>query len=313
MALALLAALPVSVAVAEPRPTIAQAKAKLTRLNEQADQVVEKYNQATEAYKKAKAKYQTLDGAVARKRAEADALKQDLVVVAVNSYQLGGLGDWQVLLGQDLGSSLDRMASIDHMALAQQETLHAFETATADLRHRRDDAKAVFADALRARDKVRDQKTKVERLVTQQTALLRRLGAFQEGDPDSTGIKYTGPASGDARAALQFAFAQVGKPYRYGGTGPNSFDCSGFTQASWKAAGVQLPRTTYAQWAWGAGRRVSLDALEPGDLLFSKGLGHMGMYAGDGKMIHSPQTGEVVKIVDIDDYWRGRLAGAVRP
>jgi cell wall-associated NlpC family hydrolase len=58
---------------------------------------------------------------------------------------------------------------------------------------------------------------------------------------------------------------------------------------------------------------VPLDDLQPGDLLFSKGLGHMGMYAGNGKMIHSPQTGDVVKVVSLDDYWRNRLLGAIRP
>ncbi|MGW4800129.1 C40 family peptidase, partial [Nonomuraea sp. NPDC004297] len=78
-------------------------------------------------------------------------------------------------------------------------------------------------------------------------------------------------------------------------------------------AGVTLPRTTYTQWSWGAGRRVDLDAVKPGDLLFSRGLGHMGIYAGGGKMVHAPQTGDVVKVVDLDDYWRGRLVGAVRP
>jgi cell wall-associated NlpC family hydrolase len=310
---ALLTALPASFAAAEPKPTVAQARAKLTRLNELADQVVEKYNQATEAYKKAKGRYDKLNERVGRKRADADALQADLVTVAVNSYQLGGLTDMQLFLGPDPGSALSRMASIDHMAQAQQETLRAYETATADLRRQRDEAKDVLAEALSARQKVRGQKTKIERLIAEQTALLRRLGAFQTGDPHSVGVQYTGPASGSARAALKFAFAQVGKPYRYGGTGPQSYDCSGLTQAAWMAAGVQLPRTTYAQWSWGAKRRVSLDALQPGDLLFSKGLGHMGMYAGDGKMVHSPQTGEVVKIVVIDDYWRGRLAGAVRP
>ncbi|WP_431922364.1 C40 family peptidase [Nonomuraea jabiensis] len=75
----------------------------------------------------------------------------------------------------------------------------------------------------------------------------------------------------------------------------------------WRQGGVELPRTTYTQWNWGAGRRVPLDQLQPGDLLFSKGLGHMGMYAGNGKMVHAPQTGDVIKISTLDDYWRNRL------
>ncbi|WP_433249503.1 C40 family peptidase [Streptosporangium sp. CA-135522] len=100
-----------------------------------------------------------------------------------------------------------------------------------------------------------------------------------------------------------------------GGEGPGSYDCSGLVQAAWRRAGLDLPRTTWEQWSWGASRRVPLDLnrLQPGDLLFSKGLGHMGMYAGGGKMVYAPPTGDIVKVVDLDDYWWGRLLGAVRP
>ncbi|MFC7641240.1 C40 family peptidase [Streptosporangium lutulentum] len=58
---------------------------------------------------------------------------------------------------------------------------------------------------------------------------------------------------------------------------------------------------------------LDLNQLQPGDLLFSKGLGHMGMYAGNGKMVHAPRTGDIIKVVDLDDYWWGRLLGAIRP
>ncbi|GAA0993005.1 C40 family peptidase [Acrocarpospora macrocephala] len=301
-------------ATAEPRPTIAQARAKLVKLNEQADEVVEKYNQATESYQKARKKYQGLNTALERKRARLDALREGLVSLAVGSYQFGGLSGMQGFLDSgNADAMLSRMTSIDQMARTQTEALRSFEATTVELRAQRDEAKVVLAEADTERDKVGKEKKKADRLVREQTKLLRQLGAFNVGDPNSTGIAYTGPASGDARVALEFAFAQVGKPYRYGATGPGSYDCSGFSQASWRAAGVQLPRTTYEQWAWGAGRRVPLDALQPGDLLFSRGLGHMGIYAGDGKMVHSPQTGDVVKVVTIDGYWRGRFLGAVRP
>jgi cell wall-associated NlpC family hydrolase len=301
-------------ALADPQPTVAQARAKLVKLNEQADDLVEKYNRATETYKKAKKKYTALNADLKRKSARADALRAGLVAVAVDTYQFGGAVALQGLIIQDDPQSiLNRMASIDQMAEAQSLTIRGYEETTKELRGRRDQAKAALSDAVAARDKVREEKTKVEKTVEQQLKLLRRLGTLRTGNTQSTGVKYTGAASGDARTALQFAFAQIGKPYRFGGTGPDSYDCSGFAQASWGAAGVELPRTTYDQWAWGANRRVSLDELQPGDLLFSKGLGHMGIYAGDGRMVHSPQTGDVVKVVSIDDYWRGRFLGAVRP
>ncbi|MGW6504270.1 C40 family peptidase [Nonomuraea angiospora] len=299
-------------AVAEPSP--AKARAKLVKLNEQADQVVERYNQATEAHKKAKKKYEALNTELRLKDARAGALRDDLVRLAVNDYQFGPLRGWERFAGQaDPQAILNSMASFQEMTESRAAKIRAYETATKELRDQRNDAKTTLAEADAARDKVRDEKSKIEKLIAEQTKLLRRLNAFKTGDPNSAGIKYTGPASGNARAALQFAFAQVGKPYRFGGTGPGSYDCSGLTQAAWRQAGVELPRTTWTQWSWGSARRVPLDALQPGDLLFSKGLGHMGMYAGNGKMVHAPQTGDVIKVVDLDDYWRTRLLGAVRP
>lgn len=300
------------VASADPSP--AKARARLVKLNERADEVVEQYNQATEAHKKAKQKYDALNAEVARKNAQADGLRKDLVSAVVSDYQSGPLTTWGRFVADGTPDEvLSGMAALEQISRARAAKLAAFQATTKDLRARRDEARAVLAEADAARDKVRAEKAKVDKLVKAQTKLLRRLGAFRAGDPNSAGIRYTGSASGNARLALQFAFAQVGKPYQYGAEGPNSYDCSGLTQAAWRTAGVELPRTTWTQWAWGASRRVSLDALQPGDLLFSKGLGHMGMYAGNGKMVHAPQTGDVVKVVDLDDYWRTRLLGAVRP
>ncbi|MEO3871150.1 NlpC/P60 family protein [Nonomuraea sp. B12E4] len=299
-------------AVADPSP--AQARARLVKLNERADQVVERYNQATETYKKAKKKYDMLNAEVGRQGAAADALREDLVEVAVSDYQSNAYAGWQRFAFQgEPEATLSGLATLEQLAEARAAKLRAFQAATKDLRDRRNDAKEVLTEADDARDKIRGEQAEIDKLIKEQTKLARRLGVFRTGDPDSPGIEYSGPASGNARTALEFAFAQVGKPYRFGGTGPGSFDCSGLTQAAWRAAGVSIPRTTWTQWSWGAGRRIPLDAIQPGDLLFSKGLGHMGMYAGDGKMVHAPQTGDVIKIVDLDDYWRNRLVGAIRP
>ncbi|HEX4812588.1 MAG TPA: NlpC/P60 family protein [Nonomuraea sp.] len=300
------------VALADPTP--AQARARLVKLNERADQLVERYNQATETYQAARRKHGALSAEIARKNAEAAALRGDLVAAVVSDYQSGPLTGWGRFVGRSNPETmLGGLAAVDQIARVRAAKLRAFEAATRQLRDRHEAARSALGEADRARDRVRAQKAEVDTMVAAQTRLLRRLGAFRTGDPRSAGITYTGPASGSARSALEFAFAQVGKPYRFGGTGPGSFDCSGLTQAAWRAAGVELPRTTWSQWSWGDGRRVSLDALEPGDLLFSKGLGHVGMYAGDGKIVHAPQTGDVVKVVPLDDYWRARLLGAVRP
>ncbi|GAA2515235.1 C40 family peptidase [Streptomyces gobitricini] len=97
-----------------------------------------------------------------------------------------------------------------------------------------------------------------------------------------------------AREVVAFAEAQTGKPYVWGATGPSSYDCSGLTQAAWRAAGVDLPRTTWEQAR--AGTRVRTEDLRPGDLVFfHDDISHVGICKGGGKMIHAPGPGEDVR------------------
>ncbi|MFI8854564.1 NlpC/P60 family protein [Streptomyces sp. NPDC053499] len=117
------------------------------------------------------------------------------------------------------------------------------------------------------------------------------------------------PATWRSARAVAFARSALGKPYVWGGTGPSGYDCSGLTQAAWKAAGVSLPRTTYSQIH--AGKRVSPGDLAPGDLVFFyDSVSHVGLYIGGGRMIHAPRPGTAVRVAPIDQM---PFAGAVRP
>jgi peptidoglycan DL-endopeptidase CwlO len=96
-----------------------------------------------------------------------------------------------------------------------------------------------------------------------------------------------------AATAVRYALAQLGKPYRWGAEGPNSFDCSGLVQTAYRAAGINLPRVSRQQ--YGAGRLVPLSALRPGDLLFyarnprdRRTIYHVGIYLGAGRMVEAP-------------------------
>ncbi|MEV4798761.1 C40 family peptidase [Nonomuraea sp. NPDC049421] len=115
-----------------------------------------------------------------------------------------------------------------------------------------------------------------------------------------------------AGKAVAVAKKQIGDPYRYGGTGPGAFDCSGLVQFAWKKAGVKLPRVASSQFVR-TRKKVSWRHLKPGDLMFFNGLGHVGMYVGKGKMIHSPRTGERVRIDKLSGWRRSSFVGAVRP
>jgi len=115
-----------------------------------------------------------------------------------------------------------------------------------------------------------------------------------------------------ARKAVAVAKKQIGDPYRYGGTGPGSFDCSGLVQFAWNKAGVKIPRVTNSQFSR-IRTKISFKKVRPGDLMFFRGLGHVGMYVGKGKMIHSPRTGERVRIEKLGGWRKASFAGAVRP
>ena len=144
--------------------------------------------------------------------------------------------------------------------------------------------------------------------------LLSACAPFQRGSPgeESPG----GGATGPGPAALRVAETRIGSPYRYGGAGPDVFDCSGLVSYAYSSVGIRLPRTAAQQYS--AVKPVPRDDLEPGDLVFfrvdGKAVGHVGIYAGDGRFVDAPQTGGRVRVARLDDPWyRERYVGAGRP
>jgi cell wall-associated NlpC family hydrolase len=108
----------------------------------------------------------------------------------------------------------------------------------------------------------------------------------------------TAPSSSTkGQQIANLARTHLGQPYAYGAAGPSAFDCSGFTMYVYAQVGVSLPHSSYAQ--YGMGVAVSRGDLQPGDLVFFYGLGHVGIYIGGGQYIHAPHTGDVVKISTI--------------
>jgi peptidoglycan DL-endopeptidase CwlO len=113
------------------------------------------------------------------------------------------------------------------------------------------------------------------------------------------------------KRVVGYAKKFVGVPYVYGGSSPRSgFDCSGFVRYVYAHFGVSLPRTSYAQ--FGDGRRVARGGLRPGDLVFFDGLGHVGLYIGNGRFIHAPHTGTRVQVQTLAGWYSSRFSGARR-
>ncbi|TQJ55170.1 C40 family peptidase [Streptomyces sp. SLBN-115] len=171
------------------------------------------------------------------------------------------------------------------------------------------------------------EKQRQEEAARKAAELARQQAAEQAADQQEsggasadTGSSSTAPSAGSedpsyatkAEKALAFARAQIGKPYVWGATGPDSYDCSGLTQAVWKAAGVTLPRTTYDQ--VNAGTTVSLADARPGDLIFFyDDVSHVGVYIGNGMMIHAPKPGAYVREESVFYDGESSIHSVVRP
>jgi len=154
-------------------------------------------------------------------------------------------------------------------------------------------------------------KDEIVKLQAEEAARQRRLAAAArarlESDPPSSALDSGPVAPGDPPPArfggvVGVAMQYLGIPYLWAGASPETgFDCSGFVMYVFAQLGVSLPHNAASQWSFGT--PVSRDQLEPGDLVFFDGLGHNGIYIGAGQFIHSPHTGDVVKISSLDEAW----------
>ena len=131
-------------------------------------------------------------------------------------------------------------------------------------------------------------------------------------DEGSRGPNAVVPVPTRGERAVKIALEAVGTPYRWGGESPaTGFDCSGLVRWAYGRVGVDLPHNSYALYS--EGRRVPESGMQPGDILFFEGLGHVGLYLGRGRMVHAPQTGRNVEVVRLaSTNYGGRLIGARR-
>ncbi|MBR8643371.1 C40 family peptidase [Streptomyces tuirus] len=162
-----------------------------------------------------------------------------------------------------------------------------------------------------ARQQAEQQKAEEEAAQQQESGTSSSSGS-SSGASSSSSAPADSSYATKAEKALTFARAQIGKPYVWGAVGPGSYDCSGLTQAAWKAAGVTLPRTTYDQ--VNAGTTVPVSQAQPGDLVFFyDDVTHVGIYIGNGMMIHAPKPGTYVREESIYYDGESSIHSVVRP
>ncbi|MFF3751143.1 NlpC/P60 family protein [Streptomyces sp. NPDC002018] len=207
-------------------------------------------------------------------------------------------------------------ALLSQLTAAEQERLAALERKKEEEARRKAEAKAKEEARAKAEAERERQEAQAPASGTG-TGTGTATGADSATGTDSGTDTGTGTGSGSsdsgyatkAAKVLAFARAQIGKPYVWGASGPSSYDCSGLTQAAWREAGVALPRTTWDQVE--AGTRVATGDLLPGDLVFFyDDISHVGIYIGDGMMIHAPKPGANVREESI--YYMP-IYGSIRP
>ncbi|PCG82150.1 hypothetical protein CIB93_31500 [Streptomyces sp. WZ.A104] len=315
-------------APAEPAaPTATQVRAKVDRLYHDAEVATEKYNGAKEKAAAATRSLDALTDEAARRTGRLNTARNALGSLATAQYRSGTLDPAvQLALSSDPDAYLERAAFLDRAGDRRRGVLNGIRrqisqisqvkaradreaerlaARRAELHEHRTAIRTKLADARRLLDTL----TADERAAYERSADARHGGAPAPAHADRSTAR-TPVAAPNSRAARAIAFAHgaIGKPYVWGATGPNAFDCSGLTQAAWKAAGVSLPRTTYTQ--INAGQRVPRSQLAPGDLVFFySGISHVGLYIGGGRMIHAPRPGAPVRIAPIDQM---PFAGATR-
>ncbi|MDX3516473.1 NlpC/P60 family protein [Streptomyces scabiei] len=244
---------------------------------------------------------------------------------------------------QEASDSLDRLTETQNTLKARKAAAQAkLARARALLStHTAEEKTRLGAIAQREREEADREAQELARQQAAQTAPQesREAQGSQDGQDSQTGLGGSGstlegastgtgtstdavpgtavPAEDSAYAtkaakAIALARAQIGKPYVWGATGPGSYDCSGLTLAAWKAAGVDLPRTTHDQAA--AGTTVPFADARPGDLVFFYDtIGHVGLYIGNGMMIHAPKPGTYVREESVFHDGESSIHSVVRP
>lgn len=290
---------------APAKPSISEVKKQVDTLNQQAEVATQQYDQAKEKTATQRTKTNQLLAQVAEKTQKMNESRRVLGQFAAEQYRNGGLDETtQLLLSDDPAGFLNQTHLLDRLSTTQEQALQTFKVQQEQASIQRGQATASLQELTTSQGKLATQKKNVQAKLASAQKLLNSLNAAEraklaamqpKSSTSNASYTYNGPASGRAAAAIQFALSQRGKPYVSGGTGPNSYDCSGLTMAAYKAAGITIGRTTWDQVK--DGTAVSESDLRPGDLVFFySGISHVGIYLGNGNVVHAPHTGATVEI-----------------
>ena len=305
---------------AAPQPTVDQVQARINQLTSQFDKVSEQLDQASQQLSAAQSKLSQVRLRLNHANSQFQTAQASVAQNAAAAFEdTGATSIAGVLTSGDPAMVLQQGSLLMEVSGNQSAQTRQLLTDASQLAGVEQEMQRTEAGIAGLKDQLAAHKTSLGKLIDTQKATLASLTVLQQqavanksiGAGGTTSATYTGTTSTQGGKAVAFAYAQLGKPYQWGATGPGSYDCSGLAQAAWAAAGVSIPRTTYAQWA--ALPHISTSALEPGDLLYFDGVGHVAIYVGGGYLIDAPQTGMDVQKVPLSGWYASTLVDAARP
>ena len=313
------------VAGAEPQPTIAQVQAEVNALTAKFNKAVEQYDATQQQLTAAKGRLRQVNKEMAADQGRYDAARMKVVQIANASYEDSGSTSLAGLLtSNDPALVLSEASIVMQLTGARNMQTQSFLNAAQQLSSVQQEQQRTELGIQELANQKAATKNSIAKLLDTKKATLDTLTSQQQQQVTSTTLggtgtssgsqTYTGPTTTQADKAVAFAYAQLGCPYLYGGTGPchPGFDCSGLVQAAWASAGVSIPRDTYEQWA--ALPHISESSLQPGDLIYYDGIGHVAMYVGGGYIIDAPQTGYTVEKIPMSTTWYANSTdGYARP
>nr|WP_223183612.1 MULTISPECIES: C40 family peptidase [unclassified Streptomyces] len=310
-----------------PKKSLEEVRQEIDGLYRQAAAATDAYNLAEERSKEQSSELVRVARMIVEGREKIEDLKAKAGAAARAQYRNGGLPEGaQLVLTNDPQLFLDNAGRLKAGAKATNDLLGDMTRTQAQLDLYAEEAgenwtklEAHRVKQARARTEINGRITEAKKLESELAAeereRLRRLEELAQRQAQATWVG-TGVLAGlkadttpEAKRAIAFATAQIGKPYEWGAEGPSTYDCSGLTQLAWVTAGRPIPRTSQEQWRLLP--HVAIEDMRPGDLIvYFKDASHIGMYVGDGTIVHAPRPGRNVTLAGAGSM---EILGVVRP
>ncbi|MDQ8704793.1 C40 family peptidase [Streptomyces sp. LHD-70] len=307
--------------------SLEQVRKETDRLYHDAAVATDAYNAAEEKADQQSDEIVRIAKAIVAGEKKVDRLKQRAGAAARAQYRGGGLPPQaQLMLSDDPQKFLDNAGRMRQGQQATKGLLGELARTQEDLRLYADDASERWRELDANREAKAEAKKKIKakikaaeelesKLEKKERERLLRMEQEAEFDRQAAWIdsgaleEITGKASSSGKKAIKYATAQIGKPYEWGAEGPRSYDCSGLTSEAWISAGKTIPRTSQEQWKQLP--RIDIEDMRPGDLIiYHEDASHVGMYIGDGAIVHAPRPGRDVTIAGAGSM---KILGVVRP